>query len=60
MRTPHTVCFPGKRVYVKLVDGTEFIDRFKEKNGNTVFFENHRVKSGDIIRFAIYKPRIKQ
>lgn len=57
MRTPHTVCRSGKRVYVKLKDGTEFIERFKEKRGNRVFFEKHQVHHGDIIRFVIYKPR---
>jgi hypothetical protein len=39
MRTPHNSTYKGKHVYVQLKDGTEFVDKFLDKNGHYCFFE---------------------
>lgn len=54
-RTGHTVCYPGKRVKVKLLDGTEFIDRFREKNNKYLIFDHHKVSRILVKSFVIYK-----
>lgn len=57
-RTPHTGCYPGKRVKVKLIDGTVFIDRFKDRMQKFVFFEDHgRVARRAIKNFIIWKDQ---
>lgn len=55
MKTPHTSCRRGKRVRVKLADGTKFIDKFKEKVGKHVYFDHHEVLMGEIRSFTIVK-----
>lgn len=60
MRTPHTSCWEGKRVKVRLRNGTEFIDKFWGSKGNyRLFKERGRVRSGDIIRFVIWKGGVQ-
>lgn len=57
--TPHTACYPGKRVRVVLIDGTKFIDRFQERTPKWVFFkERGRVRRSTIKAFSIIKGDI--
>lgn len=57
MRTPHLSCRQGKRVLIKLRDGTRFVAKFKEKKGNFIHFLDHyRVPIAEILVFSIYKP----
>lgn len=55
MRTPHTSTYKGKRVFCVLKNGDKFIDKFKDKKGNYVIFDNHKVVRGDIKVFTIVK-----
>ena len=58
MRTPHTATNKGKRVYVQLKDGTEFVDKFLDRKGNHCFFEEHgKIRRRDIKVFTIYRNR---
>jgi hypothetical protein len=59
MRTPHSSTYKGKRVYVILRDGTEFVDKFVDKKGRFVYFETHgRVRIQELRVFTIYKNRV--
>ncbi len=59
MRTPHTVCWEGKRVKVKLKDGACFIDKFDGSKGKYRFFKTvGKVAVGDIKSFTIWKGLI--
>jgi hypothetical protein len=59
MRTPHSSTYKGKRVYVVLRDGTEFVDKFIDKKGRFVYFEIHaRVRKSELRVFTIYKNRV--
>jgi hypothetical protein len=59
MRTPHNSTNKGKRVYVQLKDGTEFVDKFLDKKGHYCFFEQQgKVRRRDIKVFTIYKNRL--
>jgi hypothetical protein len=59
MRTPHSSTYKGKRVYVILRDGTEFVDKFIDKKGRFVYFETHgRVRTSELRVFTIYKNRV--
>ena len=59
MRTPHNSTYKGKRVYVQLKDGTEFVDKFLDKKGHYCFFEARgKVRRRDIKVFTIYKNRV--
>jgi hypothetical protein len=59
MRTPHTATTKGKRVYVQLKDGTEFVDKFLDRKGHYCFFEEHgKVRRSLIKVFTIYKNRV--
>lgn len=60
MRTPHTSCRKGKRVIVTLKDGSRFIDKFLEQTGKFNLFENHRVKTSEILSFGIFKGEFKK
>lgn len=53
MRTPHSSTRKGKTIYVVLRDGTRFIDKFVEKKGAWVLFENHKVHMKDLRSFGI-------
>lgn len=55
MRTPHTAVKKGKRVIVRLKTGERFIDKFMDRKGNYVIFENHKVVKGNIKSFGIFK-----
>ena len=58
MRTPHNSTYKGKRVYVQLKDGTEFVDKFLDKKGHYCFFElRGKVRRRDIKVFTIYRNR---
>lgn len=55
-RRGHTACRRNKRVLVKLMDGTEFIDRFIDRTGRYVEFKQRgRVPQIEIKTFTIYK-----
>lgn len=58
MRTPHTSCRKGKRVRVVMKDGTIFIDKFVEQTGKFNIFEGHKVRTGEIRAFSIYKKAL--
>lgn len=56
MKTPHTSTWKGKRVYVRLKSGREFVDKFMEKTGNYVIFkEQGKINRGEIAAFSIYR-----
>ena len=55
-KTPHTACYPGKRVRVVLIDGTKFEDRFQERNPKWVYFKQRgKVRRSTIKAFSIIK-----
>ena len=52
----HTSTHKGKRVRVKLKDGTVFVDKFVDKKSTYVIFEEHKkVLKKSIVSFAIFK-----
>lgn len=53
--TCHTSTVPGRRVRVILKNGKTIIDRFKERTGQFVVLENHRLKGRDIRAMSDYK-----
>lgn len=56
MRTPHTACWEGKRVKVKLRDGSTFVDKFWGSKGSYRFFKDKgKVRAADIKSFIIWK-----
>lgn len=57
MKTPHTAIQRGKKVRVKLKDGTVFVDRFVNRtSGKMVEFEHHgRISAGNIVSFSPYR-----
>lgn len=56
MRTPHTGTWEGKRVRVKLKNGTVFVDKFDGSKGKYRFFkEKGKVLVGEIASFIIWK-----
>lgn len=57
-KTPHTGTHPGKRVYVKLIDGTVIIDRFVERNDKYVFLKEYgRLLKSEIKSFSDFKQK---
>jgi hypothetical protein len=57
-RATHTNFTPGKRVYVKLTSGEQFIDRFLEKRDRAVFLEQRgKVLNADITSMTIYRSK---
>ena len=57
-RATHTTFAVGKRVYVKLKSGEQFIDRFLKKSARAVFLEQHgKVLNADISSVTIYRPK---
>ncbi len=55
-RTPHTACFKGKRVLIKMKSGESFIARFADRKSRKVFFLDHEpVTRGDIKAFIMIK-----
>lgn len=60
MKMPHTGCWEGKRVKVKLKDGTTFIDKYAGANSRYRFFkEQGRILAADIKSFVIWKGEQK-
>jgi hypothetical protein len=57
MKTPHSSCFPGKRVRIKLKDGRTFITRFRDKKGKKVITDAGTFLVGDLRAFTIYKGK---
>lgn len=55
MKTPHTSTYRGKRVYVRLKTGDRFVDKFIDKKGKFVIFENRIVHVASIKAFAIFR-----
>ena len=59
-KNPHTTFTRGKRVFVKLCDGSLFIDKFIEKlSKGVVFFDKGLVKTSNIKSISIYKEPSK-
>jgi len=57
-RATHTNFTPGKRVYVKLKSGQQFVDRFVEKRARAVFLEQRgKVLNADITSMTIYRNK---
>ncbi len=57
-RTPHTACFRGKRVLVKMKGGESFVARFADRKSKKVFFLDHEpVTRGEIKAFIILKQQ---
>lgn len=60
-RTPHSGVWEGKRVKVKLHDGSWFVDRFMGAKGKYRLFETYgKVAVGDIKSFIIWKGQDRQ
>lgn len=58
-KQPHTACYRGKRVRVKLKSGEVFLDRFHDRTKSVVFFQSGRkVLKGDIVSFSFYKANL--
>lgn len=55
MRTPHTCTFKGKTVFVKLKNGDQFEDKFKDKKAKFVITE--RVGKTPIINIKSFSIR---
>lgn len=55
MKAPHTTFYRGKRVRIVLRNGQVIIDRFVERTGHYVVFENNRLRGRDIRSATIYK-----
>lgn len=52
----HTACRPGKKVFIKLVDGRKFVDIFEDRKGGTIFLKNNgKFEKWEIRSFCIYK-----
>jgi len=51
----HRSVYLGKRVYVKLRDGTAMVSRFKEKNDRHLVLECGRYRWRDVAVFRIHK-----
>lgn len=48
-KSPHTTFPKSAHVFVKLKDGTNFLDQWESKKGNYVYFRKHeRVRTADI------------
>jgi len=56
MRTPHTATQRGKRVKVKLRDGTIILDRFIDRTKNAIILKDYgKLLKKNIKSFSIYK-----
>lgn len=55
-KKPHTSCYPGKRVRVKLYDGTVLHDRFREGHDRWIRLEHAgKIMVSDIDSFGLDK-----
>lgn len=61
MRVGHRSCWPGKRVRMKLTDGTVLFGRFLEKKGEWITLEvngeKKRYWAGKVQGLQIYKKQ---
>lgn len=52
----HTSTYKGKRVFVKLKDGTSFVAKFKDsKSGRIMFFDHADVATNQMTSFNIFR-----
>jgi len=51
--TPHTSCRKGKRVVIRLKDGTRMTGKFVERKGRFVYLDSGRIEAGKIKAFSI-------
>jgi hypothetical protein len=57
-RCPHTHFTKGKRVHVRLRDGSSFIDRFVQREGRFVVFEARgRMRPRDIASIGFARDK---
>ena len=60
----HTSCRPGKKVRMKLVDGTYVFGKFRDKVGETIFLEIDGVvkkfRRQQVIGLVIWKPQVQR
>lgn len=61
MKCPHSIVARGKRVLVRLHDGSKFVDRYKDNTRTAIILEkHHRVARADIKSMTIYRePNMK-
>jgi len=61
MRTPHTSTFKGKTVFIRLKNGDQFEDKFKDKKQKFVILEKAgKIPIIEIKSFSIRKLKAKQ
>ncbi len=53
MRTPHTSCQKGKRVYVVFRDSTFIVSKFVQKKGGCVYLESGKYPINTIKSLSI-------
>ena len=54
----HTSTYKGRRVRVKLKDGTVFVDKFLDEKSQHIIFEEHgRIAKSDVVNFSINKNK---
>ncbi len=52
----HTSTYKGKRVFVKLKNGTSFVAKFKDKkSGRIMFFDHVDISTDDMTSFNIFR-----
>ena len=55
-KTPHSATYRGRRVFIKLMDGTSFIDRFQDRTDKFIVLKEHgRIYKRDLKSFSDYK-----
>ncbi len=59
MRAAHSRVYRGKRVLIRLKDGTKFVDRYVDNTRSTIILEGRRLAREDIKSMSIYRePRV--
>jgi hypothetical protein len=59
MKCAHTTVYRGKRVLVRMKDGTKFIDRFHDSTHNQVVLQGCRVLRSAIKSMSIYREPLR-
>ena len=55
----HSSTYKGKRVRIKMKDGTSFVDKFMDNKSGVIHFEERgKVLKKDIKNFTIYKGEV--
>lgn len=55
----HNGTTKGKRVFVKLKDGTIFVDKFVDSTSTRLHFEEEGwIKKSNVITFSIYRSHV--